>query len=76
VVLFFVNGQYQRVQGREGKLADKVVHGGVDQRGEWHGEGMTCHDMVMYPMISCMYLLSETWLWSRGWRRVSRLTGA
>jgi hypothetical protein len=46
-------GGVQRVQGSEREVADMVVHGGWERRGEWHGEGMTCHDMVKMVMISC-----------------------
>jgi hypothetical protein len=71
--VFSSDGGVQQAQGSERKVVDMVVHGGFDQRGEWHGEGMTCHGMVMFFMISC-YMISEAWLWSRGSRRVSLLT--
>ena len=52
-VFSLVEGCVQRVQGSEREVADMVVHGGWERRGEWHGEGMTCHGMVKMVMISC-----------------------
>jgi hypothetical protein len=59
-VLLFVNDEYQRVQGSERKSFDTVVHGGVDQREEWHVGCMTCFGMIM----SLHFLYNKVCLWS------------
>jgi hypothetical protein len=73
-VRLLAKGWHERDEESVQRLQDMLMHGGSDWREEWHGEGHDMLGMVMSLMISCRYLVSDAWLWSRGWRRVCVLT--
>lgn len=70
-------GSRQQVQGSEASTVDMVGER-EGKRGAGLGMvgGMSCHSMALSCMRSCLHLVSEAWLWSRGSRRVCKLTWA
>ncbi|KAK1686258.1 hypothetical protein QYE76_047106 [Lolium multiflorum] len=55
-------------QGSEGKVEDMVVHGGLDQREEWHG------DVQVAGMVMVLAMVAK-WGWCRGLALMPRGAG-